>query len=368
MVGTRIAPLRRASIGIGDGALPVGELSLLLYGREAGITITSIASNMTLGGSNNPRSLKAVLETPNRPIKKALLDLTVLLHGGSLPSSLGFRVDVGYITVTREFKPNKCVLTDAGVLCKLVYDVTPILKSLSDNSSALELMVTYHGITPLTVASATSFFVLGSGDWGVKGAGYAYLIGPVVLEPGDSSSVELPVKLQGMYRVGVQGIALRGSYALEVRVGGASSLIKDVNGYFERAIVVDVQHPSNTIDVYHKEISAGAEKRPGRVVLHSLYIVKVVEEDFDADIDLLEVDKSSARLRIRMRGKDYPDNVMLVVMAVGRVIDRKNLSLVDTRQQDVHVDVKLAPGKLNTIRLIWRSLGGTRFKEVRIRG
>jgi hypothetical protein len=295
-------------------------------------------------GQSAVTSFSARFSLQKHRLLSALLDVTTVV--AAKPGS--FRIECCGVTISREFKPIMCVdLEDGERLCKLVYDVTPIVSS--KNIGDVEVRVSNFGATLLRldhVSFASVYEVEGaSGD-------IVYYSGVLLLEPGEGYRLPLavhryPVRLHVVTHmphsegvIEVNGRRLKGA--------GYGEYVVDI----DRANYVEISYHGRS-DVYPRSASVLALLVAGGVVPRPI---------IDVDAERLGLDR--ARVKIRNRGSAVAENIIVVSIHKGLVIERKVVPrLEEGGEASIDIGVK---GGLTTIRVVWRHLGELHMREARV--
>ncbi len=310
----------------------------------------NVFPNVNLGQASGTRfSTTFGVENPSR-VHRAFLELGLVV---SDMSRLGFIVLFNKVTVTREFKPAACAsLGDDRKFCKVVYDATPIIASKPSNSCRVE--VEYRGMREVTLAHLGFLVLQEHPDATTR---LAYLSGALSLEPSASTSVALPGPIDSP-EVRVASFIPHSSAALRLTAGGSSATLRG-HGFNEHTVRM-----SGSVDAISIEHVGDGRYYPREVLLSSILVHATNAPQPVLEASATIIAQGRVRVDITNKGSAPARNVIVVVLHKGMVLARRIIESIEEKGQAT-LELPVEPG--STVRVIWRHLDRTLFREVKLR-
>jgi len=288
---------------------------------------SSFSSNFVLHGGVELVFLEAVVGVDEKPA--------------------GFRVSFNGVTITREFKPLLCVEAETGgQLCKLLYDVTPIVRS--KESKSVDVVLENFSMNTVTLQEL-ALVVL----YRMRGA-RAFLRhygGIMLLDPGEL--VQFSLKGRGALAASI--VAFMPHADSKLVVNG-----KEFSGHGFNVFNVDLGDTS-MVEIGYK---GRRDVFPRKAVLLGLLASKGAVPRPAIMVNVERISDRRARVSVQNRGKVAAENVIIVSLSRGLVVDRKIIGRIgagESRSVEIRVSEK-SP----FVRIIWRELGELRVKEVKL--
>ena len=280
----------------------------------------------------------------DRP-ESVLLDIAVSL--GSVSRPAGFRIESNGVTISREFKPSMCINADGRVICRLVYDVTPIVKS--KNASEVKVKVENFGVNPISLEHVG---VIGLQN--VEGAlsDIMYYTGALVLEPMEVYRIELGKNIRNAR---VHLVAYIPHSSANIEVNGRS-----VTGVGFGEHVVHVGDITSIEIGYHGR----PDVYPRSAIITSLLVVGGNIPRPRIETRLRRVNTQHAEVEIVNAGTAPAENVIVVSISRGIIVERKVLGRVEPGQHRI-AEIKIKEDS-SIIRVIWRYMGEVSIREIRL--
>lgn len=316
-------------------------------GVEADISYDNVFPSVSLSQSEMTR-FSVTFRRYGERVRKILLELSMLVPEGFRS---GFRVEFGGVTISREFKPGICIGFDELMLCKLVYDVTPIVESMSTRGKVDEVKLVVENFS-MNAARLEHVGLLASYQRESNDVDVEFMSGVLALRPGE------------VYRAPLSQPAR----AREIRVAAYApqrGVVLSINGvpvkgsgFFEQS--VRASGVINAVEVSYEGSSMG----PREVYVSSLLVVGGVAPRPSLSIDGIEVAQDGLIVNIVNRGGAEASNVVVVAMDKGVVRGRIILPRIGPGER---VSVKMqVSGPASHVRVIWRHLEKLMFVEARV--
>lgn len=280
----------------------------------------------------------------DRP-ESVLLDIAVSLSSVSGPA--GFRIESNGVTISREFKPSTCINVDERIVCRLIYDVTPIVKS--KNVDEVKVKIENFSVNPINLEHVG---VVGLQN--VEGAlsDIVYYTGALVLEPMEVYRIELGKNIRNA-RIHLVAYIPHSSANIEVNGRSVASA-----GFGEHVVHVgDI----TSIEIGYR---GRLDVYPRSAIITSLLVVGGNIPRPRIEARLRKVDESNAEIEIVNAGTAPAENVIVVSISRGIIIERKVLGRVEPGQH-LTTQVKIKE-ESSIIRVIWRYMGEVNIKEIRL--
>ena len=311
---------------------------------------SNVFPNVSLGQASGTRfSTTFGIENPPQ-VRRAFLELGLVV---SDVSRLGFIVLFNKVTVTREFKPAACAnLGDDHKFCKVVYDATPIIASKSLNNCHVE--VEYRGMKEVTLTHLGLLVLQEHPDATTR---LAYLSGALSLEPNTSTNVALP-SLIDFPEIRVSGFIPHSSAALRLTAGGSSATLKG-HGFNEYTVKI-----SGSVGAINIEHVGNGRYYPREALLSSILVHATNAPQPILDASATVMAQGRVRVDITNRGSAPARNVIVVVLHKGMVLARRIVESIEEKGRAT-LELPAEPG--STVRVIWRHLDRTLFREVKLR-
>ncbi|ABM81110.1 hypothetical protein [Hyperthermus butylicus] len=328
-----------------------GELQLYLAGEGSkDVFYESNLPQMLLGGDTHPTSYDVNFLLPFPPERTT----DVLLEVGVTTWSLEpfrWKISFNNVVVTREFKPSICTYINGGAAyCKLVYNVKPIVDSRPSNP--LSVSIRYAGVREIRLDHIGLFAVAEDAD--VK-ARYYYLSGALALSNGEVFSVKMPFRFSNA-RIHII-VSMPSPEALIVaRAGGKIIELGKAVG------MVEYQHTLGDIT----ELALEATNVQSTLLVSSILVYEVEAPTPTVKIELEFIEGDEAKITIVNEGNGVAEKVIALSMALGSVLSRQVVGDLKPGTSK-SLTVKIRPGTINTIRVIWSSRGKLEFKDLKIK-
>ncbi|WP_156328016.1 hypothetical protein [Pyrodictium delaneyi] len=343
-------------MAIGEGGatcMSSGSLQLYLSGNgNIDLLYDNSLPEITLGGAGHPTSYTVTFEhiLKTRSIDKALLELGIRVASMEIPR---WKISFNDVVLTREFKPLLCVEISNGYFCKIVFDVTPIVTS--KDSSQHKVDIEYIGVKELSI-DHIGLLMLGSYEEAMSI--YSYWSGAVSLQPGSATDIELPYEFEHA-KAKIIAYLPHSDAKLLISSDSVNTIIERTTGMNE--LIVDL----GTTKRLKLEHRGTGSYYPREILLSSIlvYQMNVPEPSIDVNHRIVN---DIAEIQLSNSGSDAAENVVVVSIAVGNVIDRKVLGKLEPGDAK-KLQLKIKHGAINTIRVIWKHRGKTFFKDLKVR-
>ncbi len=266
-----------------------------------------------------------------------------------------WKIELSDVVLTREFKPQICRKYSGGYVCKVVFDVTPIVRSKPLTSYKVSIFypemnneISLLHIGFLTLINDRKTY-----------ARYVYLNEPLVLCPRERVDIKLPFVLKNAYVK--MTVTLPHSSAQLTLLSDQTRI--EISGYQG-----SLEYTNNIKGIRSLSIShmGSGVYLPREVIVSSLllYETNAPKPELRASIDV--IDNSKAKVLVENVGDNEASNVIVVNIAVGNVVDRKIIDGIKPGEGK-SVTISIKPGYLNIVRVIWRYKDNTYVIERKIR-
>ncbi len=318
-------------------------------GVEADISYDNVFPSVSLSQSEMTR-FSITFRHYGRRARKIFLELSMLVPEGFRS---GFRVEFGGVTISREFKPGICVGSDGLLLCKLVYDVTPIVESLSRRGSVDEMKLVVENFS-MSAARLEHVGLLASYHRESNDIDVEFMSGMLALRPGEAYRAPLssPARAEE-----IRVAAYAPQRGAVINVNGTP--VKG-SGFFEQAIRAG--GVINAVEVSYE----GSSNGPREVYVSSLLVVGGVAPKPSLGIEGIASEPGALIVNVVNRGGAEASNVIVVAMDKGVVRGRVIIPRIGAGES-VSVKVPLS-GPASHVRVIWRHLEKLMFVEARVSG
>ncbi len=290
------------------------------------------------------------LDEPER-IRRAFLEVGLITQE---PLIRGFIVSLNGITLTREFKPINCSPYGERLFCKAVYDVEPIVRAKPTSTWSLE--IEYRGLREVMLAHVG---LLVAREHESASSSHAYLSGALSLKPGESTALQLPSRLEEGAEARIVAVLPSSEARLVIEPVEAPGSGLQGSGLVEHAFRV----PPGTDRITLRHVGGGSYY-PRELVVSSLLIYRVKAPVPVIEVSLKSLEEGHAIIVVSNRGDADVGNVIVVSFSKGNVLERKILSSLKPGEE---VEVKIRAEQGGSVRVIWRYLDRTLFREIKLR-
>ena len=284
------------------------------------------------------------LEEPGR-VASAYLEL-----GLSVPPARlgGFALTVNGITLTREFKPSACSSMGDRLFCKMVFDVTPVVKSKRPES--LNVEVEHRGMHEAGLGHLGLLLLVGHES---ASSELAYYSGALSLPPGASHEVKIPEGIEAGEARLVAYIP-HAAARLVVENGGSREELGGT-GFAEYTVAVR----DGVLRLVHE---GPGSYYPHEIVVSSILLYRMKAPEPRVEARLVSVESGAVEVEVANAGGAEVANLVVVAFSRGVISDRV---IIDKLAPGEAKRLRLkAPGD-SIIRIIWRHLDRTVFRELR---
>jgi hypothetical protein len=286
-------------------------------------------------------------------ILKSLLEIGVIVPRLSMYNMI---LVFNNVTLTRELKPGVCVDIDNKYYCKLVFDVTPVITSKP--SQTLRLDAEYRGVEEINIAHVGFITLKKSGE---ASSSILFYSGSLLLDPGEAYILKLQQKMESAlarfvlfvpHPSAVVKISSNDDSVKPLEISGAS-------GFSEYTMSV------GNVSEIRIEYKGDKSYYPRTLILSSVLVYKSSMPLPSIDIAIREIKGDKALVKVVNSGTGEARNLILTSISRGNVLDRQLIERLEPGQEE-ELEVRMDPS-FSSIRVIWRQLDKTEFKEVRIR-
>ncbi len=341
--------------------MPLGSLELYSSRMLRGDLVYDYITPLTrLGGLSNPihtsYKLEASTESGARLVE-AYLEVAIT---SPEPYLRYWRLWLDGVAITREFKPLTSVRAGNHVFSKIVFNVTPIL-----NPSKREhvVAISYEGGREIIIDHVGLLVIYEADE--CKEKSYAYLSGALLLDPGDYYTVPLSIPLpsSGELNIRVYGVMPARQARLTISVNGEA--LTSYGGYMGGVEVVAHRElkPTDKLVVELRHEKPAIQYYPRYIKVSSLLVEVGPRREPVIDVEA-SPEADGIRVSVRNNGTATAENVILLSVSKGMVLDRK---FVGELRPGAAVVEKLKGVDASLVRVVWRYKGKTMFKDYRVK-
>lgn len=327
----------------------------------------STTPNTSLGGLSLTRTTIPLDLSPvvDASISKGLLEIAVRAPH----EKFMWRLKVNGIPVAREFKPQVLAHLKSSVFAKLVYDITPILKTPeSMRKNRINVTIKYEGSDHIFVEHIGALVGYDSSDAETR---ISMLSGALALDPGEDAllSIEHPEELSvpALFKTVLISPSPQANILLKFN-NDKNYIIKGIVGGEEISFNVLCRSGKNTIYIKHGE--PVTQYYPKELLVSSIVLLqtKYVEPKLEiTDLKIPEKISSGEKIRLRItnKGEAKPGRALLTVIYRGQAILQVKLPLLEPGSEtEVEIPINLPRGEHTVnFRLVWRKLSKIVFKD-----
>ncbi len=349
----------------------VGELKQYVCETIKGDTIyVSSMPNFTLGGLIKSKTTIPLDFTPiiNADLSKALLEIGVTAPR----EKFLWRLKVNGVPIAREFKPQVVARLKNRIFAKVVYDISPVLKSPGNSrKNRVNVTIKYEGSDRIVIEHIGLLAFYSCDD---ALGNVSLLSGALALEPGEVAKVNLKHP---------QGLSVSGTLRTMLILpnpkarttisfnNNHTAKIEGVIGGDEVLLHVDNITEDNVVEIRHEE--PVTQYYPKELLVSSILLSQTQYNEPKLEIvDIKYPEKlgrgDKIKVTIANKGVSKPDKAVLTLMVRGQTVFQEKIELLEPGQQTtVEVPVNLPKGEHQLVfRTIWRKLAKTSFNEKRI--
>ncbi|BEP17558.1 hypothetical protein PYJP_09100 [Pyrofollis japonicus] len=313
-----------------------------------------VAPDISLGGTGNQTKYSMNFNLYHEPssVKSAFLDLAVLVKDLSVRR---WKISIADVVLTREFKPQNCRKISNGYVCKLVFDVTPIIKSKMTDEYNVE--INYLELKELTLLHIGLLTVYNDENASSK---YIYVVEPIVIEANRSISIDID---QPMSEANIKmSIYLpHASAKLLIKGDGYEKALTEYRGTIEYTGQVG---SIKTLMLSH---IGNATYLPREIIIPAMLIYETTAPKPVIDVRMAtRREYDTVSIEIRNSGEKKVTNMIVVSISLGNIIERKIIDELNPGETKV-INVKINPEALTTIRVIWKHKGENFIREIKVR-
>jgi len=338
-------------------ALNYAEMFGYLKGKHRGILYyTFVAPSKSIGGYGNPNTLVEVLNI-ERKLSKALL--TLVVSGKDLRrKGIMWKVSLGRVSLTREFKPQRIVRVSSSSYAAVVFDVSNLIK----NTSSYELKITNESATPLRVETLSLVGLIPVEKAEVE---LSYWVGPLSLKNGETYSFRLPNESPGEAQLTLSMTTVSKASALLFQTSsGFSQEVEGIIASDYRSLRIKLNQRKELASF--KYISSD-NFSASRLFLNEVLYYKPLCKGPIITLDLTDLG-DHAFLHLKNKGDLPADKVLVIGLSAGKVIYRKIIeNILPTAEKTLTVDLDASIKRPIVFRAIYNGVWGQELKTAYIK-
>ena len=337
---------------------------------EGDLIYTSALPNTRLGGLMPSRQTipLSLVHPKNAELEYALLEI-----GTIIPSqNIQWRVKVNGISVTKEFHPQTICQAGRDFFAKSVYDITSILKTPESlRKKRANITFKLEGGESIIIEHLSILAIYKSEE---AEGNITFLSGALGLKPGEETSIDLKyIGQNNIFRttlympstIASGTIIINNNELLKIEnIQGIDEFYLELPDSFKEITNITIKHKETNTTYYPKEM------RVSNVLIYNIkynapnLVIEGLEEKYE-----LTKDNNEITLNILNNGLSKPDNALIVVMSLGNVVFRKRIKEVEPGDSvSEKVKINLPQGEYElVVRVIWRKLSKTWFRDYRIK-
>lgn len=349
----------------------VGELKQYICEKIKGdIVYVSAMPHASLGSLISTKTTVPLDFAPitNAELSKALLELAVVTQR----ERFMWRLKVNGIPITREFKPQIVAVLRNRLFTKLVYDVSPILKSSEDiKRNRVNVTIKYEGSDRIIIehVGLLTFYTCEDAEGSIS-----LLSGALALDPGEEARCILKhphvLSVPGMLRA-MMILPNPKARTIITFNDARKTVVEGIVGGDEIVLNVNSIMESNVVSIKHDE--AQTQYFPKELLVSSILLSQVQYNEPRlevVDVTYPEVLKSGDKIKIVVanNGSSKPDRAVIIALVRGQMMFQEKIPLLEPGETTiVEIPVNLPRGEHQiVIRTIWKKISRTCFKEERI--
>ncbi len=311
--------------------------------------------NVKLGGLSGFTEYSVKFTPPiieSSKVDKTLLEIGVLTRESRLSK---WRLWVNNVAITREYKPSLTASVDDELIFgKALFDLKPVIDSTTEQYS---VTIQYDGSPEATITHIGLLVVYRSPDSKLDMEFYS---GALVLQPGDEYSIK-PRIMETLRNSNIRVVMVVPNKLSRVSLDcGNTKKITGIIGPQD----VKLRCSGESIRVKYEETSTPFY--PKTLIVSSILIENLERKEPQLDINILDIKGDNVLVRVTNRGNTEPENIYLIAVSKGQVIDRKKIDKLKPKTTYT-TSIKVRRDSLNIVRLVWRFKGEPRIKEVKVR-
>lgn len=340
------------------------------YVKEAfkgDVIYVSATPNTSLGGLSSIRTTIPLDLTPviEAEVSKGIFEIAVRAPR----EKFMWRLKVNGIPVAREFKPQAVAKLKNGVFAKLVYDITPILKTPeSIKKNRINVTIKYEGSDRIFIEHIGALIGYESSDAETR---ISMLSGALTLEPGEETLLKIDhqggLDVLATLKTILISPSTRARILLKFNDGKDYVLKGSVGG---EEVTLNVNCVDGVNKVFIKHLESETQYYPKELLLSSIVLLqtKYIEPVLEITEFRVREDTSSKKklgVRIKNTGKSKPSRALLTIIYRGQPIHQQKLPLLEPGEEtEAWIPLNMPKGEheLN-IRLVWRKLSKISFKD-----
>ncbi len=332
------------------------EIAIQMQYNDGGFDIAYevVAPHIVLGGIGNKTaySLSFSLATSAEKVTKALLDIVLSTKNERLRR---WKIELSGVVLTREFKPQICKKYSSGYVCKIIFDVTPIIRSKSSDNYLVNIL--YPDINnEINLLHIGLLTIINEEKAHTK---YVYLTEPLILNPNEEVTIRLPFRLENASIKMTVSIP-HSSANLIILTNNEKITISGYQGSLEYS---NSLRRAETLTLTHIGKSSYF---PKEIIVSSMLIYSSTAPKPVINAEVKRIDSKSVEVVLENKGDGAASNVIVINIAAGNIIDRKVIGSIYAKEKRAVV-INIDPNYLNIIRVIWRFKDETHIIEKKIK-
>ncbi|MCD6324092.1 MAG: hypothetical protein J7L55_03180 [Desulfurococcales archaeon] len=290
-----------------------GDLHRYVSGIHDGIPhYSAVMPSTYIGGYGNPNTLTQTL-TLDFSVRDALL--TILLSGRDLRwRGFMWRVSLGRVTLTREFKPQVIARSNTSSRAAIVFDVSKIV----GEAGKYEVKVMCESAEPVRVDSIS---ILGIHPLEGVSSEVGYWVGPLGVEGGEDYSLDLGNEFVGESQLQLTITARSRSSRTEVAVGDFKGDISNILGTDSATLKLQLKSKHSTLKLRHDG--------PSHIYIDEVIYYKPLSEGPVLELSDITLQGGKVSMTLRNKGSSPAPKALIVGISAGIPVFRGTVGKIE---------------------------------------
>lgn len=334
------------------------------------VVYISRTPNIKIGGLSSSKAfIPLELRIPEGvKIGKSVLEIALKVPR----ENITWRLKLNGVPITREFKPNDIVELKNFYFAKLVYDVTPIIKSMEDKRrNRCSVLVKYEGSEELFVSHVALLTAFETED---ARSSVSMVSGALALEPGETANISIRHKPNTGLSGELKTVFISPSTQARISIGFNGEhlyLVEGIVGGDELTLKVNNVSEVNNVEIKH--LDTPTLYYPKELLLSTILLLQTHIKTPKLEVkDIILPEKMSRGDKIKAvivnNGESKPDKALVTLIHLGTTVYQEKLPALNPGEETViEIPVNIPRGEYSLIlRIIWRKLTKTYFVDKRI--
>ncbi len=318
--------------------MSIGELIHYVSEVREGLPYRlNVFPSARIGGYGNPKSLSLRLSI-EYPLKNALLNIS--LSGRNLSRRLIWKVMLGTVTLTREFKPQVMARVPEGVThASIVFDVTQIL----NKPGKYDLIISNESSESIEISEVGLIGVIPTKGATIK---LDYWAGVVAVPPKDEYLIPLRNSREG--RGGISIIVTAPSRNAPLSIYVSKRRVAKINGIVgtDEVVLRDVSVSKNA-DIVIRHEPCNMRYYPRNLLIHEVLSYIPLSAGPKVELNVKPIDEY-VLINVENTGSSEVKDLVLVGISAGFMVFRKVVNSLKPGEKR-ELRIKVPPDKRSAL-------------------